>query len=317
MARKSQLANVVTMIPGYSENSKSGGRTTNSAIPGMWDDIFHGDNRRSLPSSLKAATTKNKSLEEYPSRTFPDYRVKTGLKLSFETNGKTISSPTVSQERDLAPITLEGERSKGRDLMANLDGSEGFLQANRKGPFFKKQEVNVGDVEGLRASLIFGGNDTYLVEAKKRGYTLSQLFPRARVPGNLANFYLTPPAFYAFLDVVFMADGAKIVRVWDASRYPAHALYLGDSQVDKPPFREGTEWTRDGKNPAFDEFVLDGTSPDRTPFRPFAQLGDRYRKTFDDGKGPHPVMEEAQGGSKLQAQTLESQFSSPMFPSPF
>jgi len=113
--------------------------------------------------------------------------------------------------------------------------------------------------------------------------------------------------------VVLMADGSKAVQVWDASVYPAHALYMGNSQADKTPFREGTEWTRDGKNPAFDDFTADGLSPDRTPFRPFAPL--RYKDTFDDGKGRHPVMSEFRDGTKFTAERLESEFSSPMVPS--
>jgi hypothetical protein len=314
MARKSKRANVVTMIPGYSENSSSGGTPRNSAIPGLWDNAFHGDNRRSLPSSLSSALG-SKSLEEYSSRDFPNYRVRTGLNLSFETNGETISSTSVSQERSLSPITLERESSTVRNLLSTLDGSDGFLPANQKGRYFRQKEVGpINGVEGLRASLVYGGNDTYLIRAKQAGFLLSALFPGAFLSKSFANYWLTLPAFYAFLDVVFMADGATFVRVWDASRYPAHALYLGTSQVDRPPFREGTEWTTDGRSPAFDEFSGEGVSVARTPFRPLAPL--YYKNDFDGGNGPHPVMREIQEGTTVTRAQLENNFSSPLFPDP-
>jgi hypothetical protein len=91
-------------------------------------------------------------------------------------------------------------------------------------------------------------------------------------------------------------------------------IILGESQVDKPPFREGTEWTTTGKSPAFAEFSLDGISPDQTPFSPLAPLN--YKNAYKAGYGPHPVMFDVNPSEKISQTRLQNEFSSPLFPDP-
>lgn len=58
--------------------------------------------------------------------------------------------------------------------------------------------------------------------------------------------------------MVIVADGSKIagpgtqVPIWYTR---CTSGYLGTSQAETILFQEGTEWRRDGKDPAFDAFT--------------------------------------------------------------
>lgn len=315
MVRKSETATVVTSIFGDSENSRSGGRARDSAIPPIFDGWFHGDNRMSHPFSLFSALGQ-KDLEEYPNRTFPNYRVKNGLEISFDTDGQTVSSPRITWNLKLSPITLEGgpgEYNPFRADFGTIDGSDNYLPADKKGPFkASRRTISINGVEGFRGSVIYGGSDRYLRLVKP--VVLSSL-TSGIIPRYIANYYLRLPAFYSFLDFIFMADGTKVIRVWDASRYPAHALYVGSDRERSTQFREGREWNYTGYNqPRFQEFVADVLEPaPRTPFRPNAP--GFYKDYFRGGAGTHPVMEFVSDGSRLRGSTVEDRLSSPLFPS--
>lgn len=123
---------------------------------------------------------------------------------------------------------------------------------------------------------------------------------------------------YAHLDIVFMADGTKVVRVWDASVYPAHDLYVGGNWKVGNPFQEGIHWTADGppsEQPAFLAFGLDGNQPGPTPFDAYGAW--RYKKNFDGNlaHGNHPVMEWEVDGANITAETVKKALSDPLFPS--
>ncbi|MFC4451523.1 hypothetical protein [Halorussus aquaticus] len=310
---KTEKVNVVTAIPGYSENSSSGGKPTNSAIPTFFDDWFHGDNRQSLPSAQSSALG-SKSLEEY-GRTFPNYRVKTSVEIGFDTSGQSIPSYEVqmAQPSKLAEITLEGGPGESNPFRSvyDLDGSQNYLPAGKKGPKTTQKTVTVDGVQGVRGSIIFGGNDTYLSRAKNQGLTLGLLFS-GNIPAALVTYFTALPAFYAFVDFAFMADGTKLVRVWDVSYYPAHALYVGGTRRDQTTFREGTEWTRDGANDAFDTFAAESLIPGRTPFDTLGSFG--YKTGFRSGAGSHPAMDYANPGTTLSIGAVENALSSPLFP---
>lgn len=322
---ETEKVNVITAIPGYSENSSSGGKADNSAVPIVFDDWFHGDFRRLFPSDLSSALG-SKFLEEY-ARAFPNYRVKTAVEIGFDTSGRNISSYEVqmAEPSESAPITLEGGpgepanpfRAKEQDSIypdiLDFDGANDYLPSNQKGPKTAQTKVTVDGVEGVRGSIIFGGNDTYLVTAKNRGIGLPLLLS-GNIPAALATFYAALPAFYSFVDFVFMADGTKVVRVWDASYYPAHALYVGGFRRDQTPFDEGEQWTRDSANSAFYTFAFESVTPGRTPFNNL--FGDfLYNRFYMDGAGAHPVMDYTDPGTVLSIDRVESEFSSPLFPS--
>lgn len=312
----SERVNTVTAIFGFNENSGGTGKSKNSAIPGEFDSLFHGDNRQSWPSSRSSALG-TKTLEEYD-RTFPNYRVKNGFNVTLETSGNSVASHSVSYDRNLAPITLEGgpgEFNPFRADFGTIDGSDNFLPANEKGKFQTKKEVGpIDGVEGVRVSAILGGNDTYLIKAKQLlNLALGRLFG-GLIPAVLETYYRELPAFYTFVDFIFMADGTKVVRVWDASAYPAQSLYVGNSRVGSTPFREGIEWTREGAdlNGAFRKFVDDSGYPDRTPFRILSELN--YANAYKEGSGNHPVLPFQRSGSKLDGLTIRDRFPTPLVP---
>lgn len=320
----SERVTAVTAIFGFNENSSTGGKAKNSAIPEVpgapFDGWFHGDFRQSWPSTRTSALG-SKTLNEYPNSTFPNYRVKNGLRISLQTSGNTVTAdPSVTYDRSLSPITLEGESGEFnpfRQDFGTLDGSANFLSANEVGRFETRKRVGpINGVEGARVSSILGGNDTYLLKAKNvLGLALGAISGGSgSIPKLFYDYYLELPAFYTFIDFVLMADGAKLVRVWDASAYPAQSLYVGESRVDTTNFRENIEWTREGYSldSAFAKFTNDALYPDRTPFRILSELN--YANTFKSGSGLHPVMDFATSGTTLSVSTLESKFSSPLVP---
>jgi hypothetical protein len=315
---KTEKAYVVTSIFGYNENSREvGGKARNSAIPSHLDGMFHGDFRQDRPDDL-SSTLGTKSLEEYTD-SFPNYRIKTAVEIGFDTDGQTISSYEVqmADPSTLSPITLEGGEDETNPFRSTFDydGTQDFLNANQKGPLTTEQKVDpIDGIEGVRSSIIFGGNDPYLVNLKSDGEPLTAIISSS-IPSTLLIYYLQITSFYAFLDFVFMADGTKVVRAWDASYYPAHALYVGGIKRDQNPFRENIEWTVDGpiwEDNAFWTFAREGNTPGLTPFDAFGSF--LYKDRFQDGAGPHPAMRYIDDGTNLSALTVEDTLSEPLFP---
>lgn len=109
-----------------------------------------------------------------------------------------------------------------------------------------------------------------------------------------------------------MADGTKVVRCWDVSRYPAHALYVGENWRGERPFREGLEWTRDSYNTAFNVFALESVTPGLTPFDAWGLF--LYEDFFRTGAGEHPVIDYTDPGTTLSVETVENELSEPLFP---
>jgi hypothetical protein len=321
-------ANVITSIFGYNENSsESGGDERRSAIPVLLDEWFHGDIRREPWPSDRSNALGTKSLEEYTD-TFPDFRIKTAVEIGIDTDGQTISDYEV-QMRDedlkdpttLSPVTLEGGPDEGynpfRSTFDHYDGDKQQLPANAKGPLTKQKgpsEITVDEIEGVRGSIIFGGNDPYLVKLRADAIPFDEITSED-VPRDVNRYYAKVPAFYAFLDFVFMADGTKLARVWDVSRYPAHALYVDGQYRAKRDFRDGHEWTPTGNfQQAFGAFAIESLVPGLTPFGDPGYFG--YDDTFQIGIGNHPEMTYRKGGASLSAQTVENELSDPLPPSP-
>jgi hypothetical protein len=321
----SETANVVTTLFGYNENED----LRSSAIPWLFDEWFHGDFKTNRPDNLSDARG-TKTLEEYDSSTnpFPAFRINSVIEISFDTSdGQTISNPTAemtdpnesNSPGGLSPITLEGASDEPDNpfrTTLDYDGSDDFLDATPKGPHTAQKKVDpIGDsdIEGYRASIILGGSDPYLQRMKEDGVTLADLVG-ADVPAIVVDYLTHVATFYSFLDFVFMADGTKLVRVWDASVYPAHALYVGGTKRDQNAFREGVEWVQQGpvsEHEAFRNFGLEANSLGFTPFDQFGSWG--YRSRFSAGVGPHPVMDYELDGNQLSADTVRNQLSKPLF----
>lgn len=319
-------ANAVTTIFGYDEN----GNTRRSAIPVFFDEWFHGDFKTKRPDGLSNAISE-KSLEEYD-RTFPSYRINSVVEIGFNTDGETIpdgeyevqiTDPDDSTTSGgLAEVTLEGGPDEPANPFRNEfdhydDDQDGdYLPAIQKGPLTKVDDtVTVNGIDGVRGSIIFGGSDKYLEKVKEDITDLAELVDY-NIPPFLALYFSQLPAFYTFLDFAFMADGAKAVRVWDASRYPAQALYVDEQREGRNTFREDHEWTVDGatgEDKAFNQFALEGQIPPATPFGKGSSF--EYKNGFRIfGGGDHPVMRHVEGGTSLSEGDVENELSDPMFP---
>lgn len=324
MSRKTLKANAVTSILGGNEN----GAPQASAIPLIFDEWFHGDFRTSRPSSYSAATG-SKFPDEY-NRSFPEYRSDSEISIGFDTtNGRTISNWGAGIGRSTAPITLDDEKyNPFRDEPAlNFDGSNNYLGATIKGPYTRKEKITIKSsdgttIEGVRASVILGGSDKYLEKAKRNGWTLKKLYELSKQYYNqklffayfLSTYFIHITTFYTFLDAIYMADGAKLVRLWDASVYPAHDLYVNGTRRGGNQFREGIEWTRSGNNhSAFARFGYEGNRPGYTPFDRWGSFG--YKTFWNRGSGQHPIADFVAQGTKLSESQITKAKPAPLFPS--
>jgi len=328
MPTLTERVDVVTTIPGYNENEN----LRSSAIPSAFDEWFHGDFDTVRDQSLEDAK-KTKTLEEYSSseNPFPDWRIDSAIDMSFDTpDNETVSNPHVqmtdpenkSQNTPggMSPVTLEGASDEPynpfRDTF-DFDGSKNYLDADVKGPHTAgpKKVGPIDGVEGYRASLILGGSDPYLQRAKEDGETLADLIPGGDIPAILSDYGLFVATFYSFIDFVFMADGTKVVRVWDASVYPAHALYVGGDKKDQNEFDEDDEWVTQGPASQHDAFSRFGREANFTPVTPFNYGGSfGYQSSFRAGSGEHPSMFHLASGTSISARTIEEEFSTPLFP---
>jgi len=262
----SETANVVTKLFGYNENED----LRASVIPLFLDDWFHGDFTVERPNDLNTALG-SKSLEEY-TQSFPDFRINSVVEIEFDTDGQTISNPsaTMTDPNDpntpggFSAVTLEGasdEPSNPFRTTFDYDGDQNYLAPTVNGPYTAEENVNIDGTEGYRASIIFGGSDPYLEQLREDIDTIAEIVD-ADIPEFIIDFFAHVPAFYSFLDFVFMADGTTLARVWDASVYPAHALYVGGSRQDRNVFREGIEWVPEGPagaHSAFGQFGIEGS----------------------------------------------------------
>lgn len=320
---ETERADVVTIIFGGDENENP----RHSAIPWKFDEWFHGDFTTEREGSL-SQVMGSKSLNEYGGETFPNYRMDTVVEIGFNTpDGQTIpdgewevqmTDPSDSTTSgSLAPVTLEGEADEPsnpfRNSLDHYDNpSEQYLDATVKGPYTKTKKFTIDGkgIEGIRGSIILGGSDPYLQKMKEDGYNLKALVPDP-IPGYINRYTTHVATFYSFIDFAFMADGTKVVTVWDASHYPAHALYVGGDRKDRTKFREGIEWVKQGaaeEHQSFWTFGLDAQNPFATPF----DQGGAFAYDHTLGLGNHPKMNYRDAGTELSGE--ESEFSNAMYP---
>lgn len=87
--------------------------------------------------------------------------------------------------------------------------------------------VEIDGVEGVRVTQVYGGADTYVLLLKEVYDALHERYDPVRANRKFRRytgvefeaipaFVVRPPTMYTFLDLVVMADGARLARVWDA-----------------------------------------------------------------------------------------------------
>lgn len=323
-----EQAHVLTRIPGRSENDDGSPDVVEqydrSANPYVVDEWFHGDATEGWENDLQDARS-TKYLTEYDDSLL-NYRLDTAIEIGITTDGDTVTDSDVSMtdpdHPDTTPggtsyVTLEGDPEEPKNMFRNefdhYDDPYGQKHpANIAGRYVaENHNFRVDGVDGVRASIIFGANDPYILKLREDVFSLFG-YVDIDVAIEISRYIVQVPAFYAFIDFALMADGTKVVTVWDASRFPAHALYVAGTWQDENLFRKGIEWVEIGFNhSAFIEFGLDSYRPGVTPFDQGGHF--LYEEPyFRDGAGKHPVMHFRDRGSVLTGQ--ESEFEEVMFP---
>lgn len=102
-----------------------------------------------------------------------------------------------------------------------------------------------------------------------------------------------------------MADGTKVTRMLDASRYPKHYLYLDGNKSDETAFEPGEHWEENQDlNFRFGQWVAE-SQDQRTPF--LTKKG--YEKWWNSifSYGPHPVLDGSKNGDVLTAEQVKSE----------
>ncbi|WP_276249198.1 hypothetical protein [Haladaptatus sp. YSMS36] len=74
----------------------------------------------------------------------------------------------------------------------------------------------------------------------------------------------------ADLITTLLTNDSTLRRVWEASVYPTHALYVGGSWVDENDFDEDDEWVIQGPVSQRDAFNRLGAEASFTPYTPLA-----------------------------------------------
>ncbi len=337
------------------------------------DAWFLGDQRVDLPADLSEALAARKRFPEYPDEEFRAYRLKNHLGVSLPTgDGRTIADwDGVAVDIGAEPpsyVCVEGETEHGEgNAMRTLieeppsefwDWFDGREKARAHRIRYDDDVAETGDghaprsedlnrvvvegedgdaVEGVRVSAIVGGQDTYVRKLNELFYRdpvrFQTEFPDAG-PEDVPSYVRTPPTVYTFLDLVVTADGATAARVWDASPYPKHFLYVNGQRPaagGDNGFERGTGVNPDGSvedgnwvgnqemnYERFVPWVQQSYLPlGVEPFSPHSPTA--YEANWDadvPGMTPqsHPVMVHGEDGSVLSAETVLEAFDEPLFP---
>ena len=151
----------------------------------------------------------------------------------------------------------------------------------------------VRGVEGIRASVLTGGRDEFIVRMKEKFDELGPAQFLARTGMDVEAvpaFIVEPPTMYTFLDLVVMADGASLARVWDATPYPKHYLYVDGDKRDETAFEEGDHWEpREDTNRRFGQWVMEAQDAQAPVTPTSASLRAIPRRRHGLGTVPRPV----------------------------
>ena len=337
------------------------------------DAWFLGDQREILPTDLDEALAARKTFPEYPGEEFKAYRMRNHLAVSFPSaDGRTIDDwDAVSVDlgdADPVWVCVEGETDHGegnaiRTLIEEPPSEfwhwfEGRAKARAHGIRYDADVVESGDghvprsrdlngvtvegpggesIEGVRVSAIVGGQDTYVRKLNELFYRnpvrFQTEFPDSG-PEDVPSYVHTPPTVYTFVDLVAMADGTTVARVWDASPYPRHFLYVNGERPETGAdngFRRGSDadpggsvadgnWVRNQEmnGERFVPWVSQAyAAVGVEPFSPHSPLA--YETNWDadvPGMTPqsHPAMAHGEDGAVLSADAVRGAFDEPLFP---
>ncbi|UHQ97944.1 hypothetical protein HYG81_01980 [Natrinema zhouii] len=263
------------------------------------------------------------------------YRLKNHIDLSFATpDGRRVveESVTVETNANETPpyVGVEGqpgEENVVRDIIERDDldwfGGKDKLRADVADKRFESDVVHeeVNGVEGVRASVLFGGSDTYIEIMREKFYELGPVAFLEATGMDVAvvpAFIIQPPTMYTFLELAAMADGTTLARVWDVSPYPKHYLYVDGRKRDETEFEKGSrlsggEWREnENVNERFGQWVLEEQDL-RSPFSPHTRSGYEQYIAHATSFGPSPAMMDGEDGDELTASAVAYRLP-PVFP---
>lgn len=261
----------------------------------------------------------------------------------------------------LRELIDEAPDAEGEDVQRLFDEIEGSEKMRAESEVFPTEslpksrstnKVEINGVEGVRVSQIYGGKDTY-ARLLHEIYWAIEL--DTSIPGQgvhrfteltdiskkaVLGFLVNTPTIFTFLDLVVLADGSTSARVWDASYYPRHNLYVNGVKRVQNRFEEGTGTVFDkGVGPVvegdwvprqhinlerFIPWVWQANTP-VTPFDPYnpevyefmfdsSEFIDDHLDRIDYLPDLVPVMEYTQSGTELSKAEIESEIDEPLFP---
>lgn len=211
----------------------------------------------SLPDYSTASATATDKYEERNRTDGPKWTLRSGVDVTVSTTssgGIDLANSTVTTNGTSSASYIEQESVNNiKGDLDTVDGSNDGVFAGGYRPRYisNKQKVTINGVETLRVSTIFGGYTRVAQRAKEviaaRGivYFLEQVLGwnfnvfgldtslQTKISliesifGNpLAASLFAVPNIYTFQDLFVTANGAKYVRIWDASSFPQHYSYI-------------------------------------------------------------------------------------------
>ncbi|WP_435335870.1 hypothetical protein [Haloarchaeobius sp. TZWWS8] len=231
----------------------------------LLDNWMAGDMIADKPAlDLDDALQPAAKVEEFPDQEFNRYRINNHVDVSFDTTDGSIvrESIDISFDGHCSKSILEQEEIRGLDPE---DVGGPVVDGGYKPRYWSKEIIEVDGTEAVRVSTIFGGYahygkaivnkfleqdvleflvDTLGWELDGFGRDISDL-PRfadrvvKEALNPLLSFLSVTPNIFTYLDLVVLADGRRFVRMWDASMFPKHALYLDRERVGTTPLPYG------------------------------------------------------------------------------
>lgn len=332
MTRRKTDATTLTLLPGHSEDTPGDGHKLDSAMPDYYgkslDAWFIADQVTDLPDDLETALEMRRELPEYD-EPLRQYRVRNTIDISFKTpDDRTVSDDQVSVRTNAhkkpSYVAIEGQAGESnvvRDIVERDDihwfDDKAKLRADtdrfESGPV----RETVQDVEGVRASVLTGGRDEYIVRMKEKFDELGPVTFLERTGMDVEAvpaFIVEPPTMYTFLDLVVMADGASLARAWDVTPYPKHYLYVDGDKRDETAFEEGEHWERrENMNRRFGQWAMEEQDA-AAPFTP--EIGVAYERYLDAATvwEPYRTLDYGEDGEVLSSSDLAAAMPTPLYP---
>lgn len=211
------------------------------------------------------------------------------------------SSVSVGFDEEFSRTVLEAEdvntldpQAIGAKSQETENGTSYFFEGQGKVRYSDWEVVEVDGVDAVQASTIVGGHTAVakeLIDVLRESPSVIQFLHDVvgwefRVGGEpvedvveaipepvrsaleskfstLVGMLAATPNIYTFLEFTLLADGRRFVRLWDASAFPKHALYLEGDQfgLTELPYSP-----RENFNGNFAAFLADAASRLVTPY---------------------------------------------------